>query len=214
MKFSIRHQEEYSRGELLLRSFFGIFYIMIPHGILMYLLAIGGMFVRFITFWAILITGKWPKGLFDYSVKLQRYGIRVMARMMNLSDGYPEFGLNGSDDKTLFDMEYPEEVSRLRLLGRAIFGIFLILPHVIVLYFRMIGVYFAVLIAWFAVLFTGKYPKGLFDFVVGTVRWGVRVGCYLSFYTDNYPPFSGKALPEEEQEITRESNPDLLDDVV
>jgi hypothetical protein len=132
---------------------------MIPHGILMYLLAIGGMFVNFISFWAILITGKWPKGMFDYSVKMQRYGIRVGARMLNLSDGYPEFGLNGSDTNTVFDMEYKEEVSRLRLLGRAFFGIFMVLPHIIVLYVRMIGLYFVVFIAWLAVLFTGKYPK-------------------------------------------------------
>ncbi len=214
MKFSIKHQESYSRGELLLRSFFGVFYIMIPHGILMYLIAIGGMVVNFISFWAILITGKWPKGMFDYSVKMQRYGIRVMSRMLNLADGYPEFGLNGSDSNTVFDMEYKEEISRLRLLGRTFFGIFLILPHVIVLYFRMIAVYVVVLIAWFAVLFTGKYPKGMFDFVVGTVRWGVRVGCYLAYYTDNYPPFSGAALPEEDGDLERESNPELLDDVV
>lgn len=213
MKFRISYQEKYSQGELLLRAFFGFYYILIPHGLVMLFLVIGLIFVRLITFWAILITGKWPKGLFDYQVKLQRYSLRVNARMMNLADGYPAFGLGGTDTNTNFDIQYQEEYSRGTLLIRTIFGGLLVFPHQIVLMFRMIGVMFVNFIAFWAILFTGKYPKGMFDFVVGTIRWQTRVGCYLSYYTDGYPPFTGEELPGEgDDSPIRESNPDLLDD--
>ena len=216
MHFKINYQEKYSQGELLLRALFGWIYIMIPHMFLMYFLMIGLMFVNLISFWAILITGKWPKGLFDYSVKFQRYQLRVNARLVNLADGYPAFGLNGTDPNTDFNIAYPESVSRLRLLGRSIFGPFMLIPHFFVLYFRAIGTMFVVMIAFWIVLFTGKYPKGMFDFVVGTMRWGTRVGCYLMYYTDNYPPFTGAELPEESgaEGSMKEANSELLDDVL
>lgn len=212
MKFTIQYQESHSRGELLLRSFFGFFYIQIPHMILQGLLGIGLMFINIFRFWIILFTGKWPRGMFDYAVKLQRYQIRVQSRMMNLVDGYPAFGLNGTDDKTGFDIEYQESYSRGALIIRAIFGAFMIIPHMFVLIFRMIGVMFVVLIAWFAVLFTGKYPKGMHDFVVGTLRIQIRALSYLYYLTPDYPSLSGDAQPGEDDDIEKEANPDLLDD--
>lgn len=214
MYFKINYQEDYSRGELLLRMFFGWIYIMIPHMFLMYFLAIGLMFVRFVSFWAILFTGSWPRGMFDYQVKFQRYSLRVSARLMNLADGYPAFGLGGTDENTDFNIAYPEEVSRGRLIVRTLFGGFMIIPHIFVLYFRMIGVMIVNMLAFWIVLFTGKYPKGMFDFTVGTLRWATRVGAYVSYYTDDYPPFTGAELPEETgaEETMKDSNPDLLDD--
>jgi hypothetical protein len=67
-----------------------------------------------------------------------------------------------------------------------------LIPHGFLLFFRSIGVVFAVFIAWWAVLITGEYPKGIHNFIVGTLRWSTRVNIYLSFLTDKYPPFSGK----------------------
>ncbi|CAG5085432.1 DUF4389 domain-containing protein [Parvicella tangerina] len=216
MHFKISHQEKYSQGELILRTLFGWIYIAIPHMFLMYFLAIGLMVVRFITFWAILFTGKWPKGMFDYQVKFQRYQLRVNARLLNLADGYPAFGLNGTDTNTDFNIAYPEEVSRGRLIVRTLFGAFLIIPHIFILYFRFIGMFIVNFLAFFAILFTGKYPKGMFNFVVGTIRWATRVGCYLMFYTDDYPPFTGKELPEEsgQEGSMKDSDPNLLDDTI
>ena len=70
---------------------------------------------------------------------------------------------------------------------------FLAIPHYIVLAFLAIGAVFAIIIAWFAILFTGRYPRGLFDYVVGVGRWGLRVQAYVSLLvTDRYPPFSLK----------------------
>jgi uncharacterized membrane protein len=66
----------------------------------------------------------------------------------------------------------------------------LVIPHIIVLAFLFIGAFFAVVIAWFAILFTGRYPRALYDFATGALRWTTRVEAYLLLLTDEYPPFS------------------------
>ena len=106
---------------------------------------------------------------------------------------YPPFGSDATDEKTVVHVKYPETLSRGILLLRTFLGYFyVIIPHAFCLFFRVIGMYFVWFIAWWIVLFTGKYPKGMHDFVVGTLRWATRVNAYMSFLTDTYPPFSGK----------------------
>lgn len=212
MKFNIVRQDSYSRGELLLRAFFGIFYIALPHGIVSLFLAIGLMFIRMLTFWVILFTGKFPKSWFEYNVKFMRYQIRVAARNSNMADGYPAFGLNGTDTQTYFDVTYQEEVSRGSMLLRAFFGPLMVFPHMFILVFRMIGVAFIQMIIFWVILFTGNYPQGMFDFVLETNRWQHRVACYLAYLTHTYPPFTGKVLPgEETPEMGKKSSDDVLD---
>ena len=206
MKIIIKHQESYSRGELILRSMFGFIYIMIPHLFVQLFLAIGLMFINIARFWIILFTGKWPKGLFDYAVKLNRYGLRIAARNHNLVDGYPQFGLNGTDDVTAFDIEHKETYSRGSLILRALFGPLMLIPHFIVLLFKMIGLMFVKMIAWWIVLITGKYPKGMFDFVVGVLRHNYRLTNYLYFLSDGYPSFSNSPAPGEITEFGDEIN--------
>jgi len=163
MIFEIKHQEQYSRGELLLRSFFGYFYIVIPHLFLLTFLSIWASIITFIAFWSILFTGRYPQSFFEYQVKLMRWNLRVNARIYNLSDGYPPFGLSAEDDAVTFEMPYPESLSRGLCLVKMLFGYFyVIIPHGIVLYFRMIAMMFLQFIAWWAVLFTGEYPKSWF----------------------------------------------------
>jgi len=203
MNFDIKYQESYSRGELLLRSFFGYIYILIPHMFVLLFLTIAAIFINIIAFWAILFTGKYPKGMFEFQIKFRLWQLRVNARLLNLSDGYPAFGLDTIDDNITFEMDYPESLSRGTLILRALFGVFyVIIPHMFILYFRMIGVYVVLFVAWWAVLITGKYPKGMFDFVVGTFRWALRLGLYMSNMTDTYPPFTGKVLAGENQTKT------------
>jgi len=81
---------------------------------------------------------------------------------------------------------YPEKLSRLSTFFRLILAI----PQYIVLYFVNIVAFILMFFAWWAILFTGKYPRGLFDFVAGYVRWNTRVTGYFSLLTDKYPPFS------------------------
>lgn len=194
MKFEIKHQESYSRGELLLRNFFGFIYILIPHMFLLLFMGLWGSILSFISFWAILFTGKYPESFFEYQVGLIKWQTRVSARTYNLSDGYPSFGINGEDEFTNVEIEYPESISRGLTLVRLFFGtIYVLIPHGFMLFFRSIGTMFLMFLAFWAVLFTGKYPASWHSFNVGTLRWSIRVGLYLGNMSDTYPPFSGKA---------------------
>jgi hypothetical protein len=192
MKLTIQHQETYSRGQLLLRSFFGFIYIVIPHVFLLWFVAIAANVLNFIAFWVVLFTGKYPRGMYDFQVNFLNWQLRLNASMYHLVDGYPPFGFN-KWEKVNFEMEYPETLSRGLLLLRTFFGfIYVMIPHGFCLFFRAIGTAFLVFLAWWVVLFTGKYPANWHAFNVGTYRWGLRVQTYMSFLTDEYPPFSGK----------------------
>lgn len=84
------------------------------------------------------------------------------------------------------DVEYPEHLSRLLIFVKGLLAI----PHFVVLTVLGIGALIAVVISWFAVLATGRYPESLFNYVVGVMRWGARVGAYTYLLTDTYPPFT------------------------
>ncbi len=197
MKLQIKHQDSYSRGELILRSFLGQIYIILPHAFILLFMGLWGAILGFISFWAILFTGKYPQSFYEYQVKLIKWKVRLTARYYNLSDGYPAFGLDATDDNTSVEIQYPETISRGTTLLRAFFGgIYVLIPHGFMLFFRSIGTLVLVFLAFWAVLFTGEYPKKWHEFNVGTIRWGIRVNLYMGNMTDVYPPFSGK--PESE----------------
>ncbi len=192
MKLSITHQEDYSRGQLILRTLFGWAYILIPHGFLMFFVGIWSAILAFATFWVVLFTQKFPKGIFDWQLKYYNWGLRVNAVLSNLVDGYPEFFPNGTSDTVKLSEDYPEKVRwwlvLLRLLGVFYVGI----PHGICLFGRYIATGVLMFIAWWAVLFTGRYPERMHRFNVGTYRWIYRISMYMGYFTDTYPPFSGK----------------------
>ena len=195
MKLNIKNQESYSRLELLLRTFFGWLYIVLPHAFVLFFLGIWSAILTFIAFWIVLFTGRYPESMYEYQVGLTRWGLRLNARVMNLADGYPAFGLNVQDENLDFDAPYPEKLSRGLLLLRIFFGwLYIGLPHGFLLFFRSIATFVIVFIAWWVVLFTGKYPQSFHEFVTGFLRWQTRVNLYSSFMTDEYPPFTGKAI--------------------
>lgn len=194
MILTIQHQESYSRGQLLLRTLFGGIYIVLPHFFLLYFMMIWGAILSLISWFAVLFTGKYPQSFFNYQLNMKKWNLRVTARLLNMADGYPAFGLSGSDTNTNIELPYPESLNRGLLLLRTFFGfIYVIIPHGFLLFFRAIATYFLIFLSWWAILITGKYPQSWFDFNVGTLRWAMRVGFYLSFMTDQYPPFNGKA---------------------
>lgn len=193
MKLTISHQETYSRSELLLRSFFGIFYIMLPHMFILMFIQMWASILQFISFWIILFTGRYPESFFEFQVGMLRWNIRLNARLYNLVDGYPAFGINATDDETSLEVEYPEQLSRGTALLKFFFGIFYVLiPHGFILYFRLIWGLILNFLGFWAVLFTGEYPKNWHRFQVETLRWTTRVNLYMMFMTDEYPPFTGK----------------------
>lgn len=198
MKLTIQHQESYSRGELLLRTFFGWLYILLPHAFVLLFLGLWGAILQFVAFWVILFTGRYPQSMFEYQVGLLKWNLRLSARLYNLSDGYPAFGIKSTDDNTDLVIPYPEKVSRGLMLLRLFLGIFYVyLPHLFILYFRAIFVGILIFLAWWVVLFTAKYPDFMFDWVTGQLRWQMRVTLYMQYMTDTYPPFTGDELPEE-----------------
>jgi hypothetical protein len=134
----------------------------------------------------ILFRQKYPRWWFDWNLQLLRFSNRVTAYLALLDDHYPS-----TDEEQAVHLEvvYPDAQQLNRWLPLVKW--LLAIPHYIVLFFLGIGAVVAVIIAWFAIVFTGRYPRGLFDFVVGVIRWSNRVTGYaLILVTDAYPPFS------------------------
>jgi uncharacterized membrane protein HdeD (DUF308 family) len=136
----------------------------------------------------ILFRQRYPKWWFDFALELNRFSARVGAYVALLTDQYP----STVDEQTVhLEFDYPENVERDLNRWLPLVKWFLAIPHYIILFFLFIGAFFAVIIAWFAILFTGSYPKGLFDYVVGVGRWAIRVYAYaFLLITDRYPPFA------------------------
>lgn len=195
MKLEIENQPQYSRLELLLRTFFGAFYIAIPHMFLLLFYSLWGSILTFIAWWVLLFTGRYPESTFEYNVKLLQWNTRVNASLYNLVDGYPAFGLNGSHPGVTFEVEYPENLSRAKLLIKTFFGpLYVLLPHMFVLIHLSIWAGILSFISWWVVLFTGRFPQSNHDFLVGLLRWSMRINLYYGYWmSDEYPPFSGKA---------------------
>ena len=134
----------------------------------------------------ILFRQKYPQWWFDWNLNLLRFTNRVTAYLALLDDRYPS---TDEEQAAHLDFPYPDAHQMNRWLPLVKW--LLAVPHYIVLFFLAIGAVVVVIIAWFAILFTGRYPRSLFDFVVGVLRWGNRVTAYaFVLVTDQYPPFS------------------------
>jgi len=158
----------------------------IPHYIILDILSIAASIASVFAFFAILITGRYPRDLFEFNLNVFRWFANVNAYLRLLRDEYPPFSLQSTDYPVRLWLDYPERLSRWKIFVKWLLAI----PHFIVLYFLQFAQSIAVLIAFFAILFTGRYPRSLFDFVVGVDRWNWRVSAYLFLLTDTYPPFS------------------------
>ena len=135
----------------------------------------------------ILFRKKYPRWWFDWNRELLRFSNRVAIYLALLNDQYPS-----TDEQQSLHLEiaYPNVESELGR-GMPLVKWLLAFPHYVVLFFLTIGAFFAVIFAWFAILFTGRYPRSIFEFVVGVARWHNRVTAYaLILVTDKYPPFS------------------------
>lgn len=142
----------------------------------------------FATLLMILFRRRYPRWWFDFARELSRFSSRVGAYFALLTDEYPS---TVEEQRVHLDFDYPENVERDLNRWLPLVKWFLAIPHVIILFFLWIGAFFAVIVAWFAILFTGRYPRGMFDFVVGVGRWSLRVYAYaFLLITDRYPPFS------------------------
>ena len=135
----------------------------------------------------ILFRQKYPKWWYDWNIALTKFSVRVFAYLLLLRSDYPS---TDEDQAVHIEIPYPDvhkDLNRFLPLVKW----FLAIPHYVVLAFLYVGVVFVVIIAWFAIVFTAKYPAGLFNFVVGVIRWSIRVDAYAFLLTtDKYPAFS------------------------
>lgn len=195
---SVTYPERLSQGLLLLKTFFGSLYVLIPHMFCLYFFAIGAAFVMFIAWWAILFTGKYPERMFHFVLRFYRWFFRVYIYYpFCMTDQYPPFtGVKDVPGYTAmeFDIEYPPTLSRGMLLVKTFFGyIYVLIPHMFCIYFLALWGGILLFLSWWAILFTGKFPKGWFDYIVKLWRWGLRVMAYFPLYmTDVYPEFGLK----------------------
>ena len=128
---------------------------------------------------------KYPGWWFDWNLELTRFSTRVAAYLMLLRDEYPSTDEEQAVHLTFF---YPDAMELNRWLPLVKW--FLAIPHYIALVLLGIAALVAVMIAWFAIVFTGRYPRAIFHFVEGVMRWNNRVTAYvLTLVTDEYPPF-------------------------
>ena len=135
----------------------------------------------------ILFRQKYPRWWFDWNLSLTKFGIRVATYVGLLTDVYPSTDEEQSVHLEIPYPDVPKDLNRWLPLVKW----FLAIPHYVVLVFLLIAALVCVVIAWFAILFTGRYPRGLFDFVVGVSRWLLRVDAYAFLLTtDRYPLFS------------------------
>jgi hypothetical protein len=146
-----------------------------------------GLFLA--TMMMIVFRQRYPRWWFDFALELNRFSTRVGSYIGLLTDRYPS---TVESQSVHVEIDYPDveqDLNRFLPLVKWLLAI----PHYVVLVVLVVGAIIAIVIAWFAILFTGRYPRGLFDYVVGVGRWGLRVQAYATLLvTDLYPPFSLK----------------------
>ena len=160
--------------------------LAIPHLIALYVLGIVAYAVLIIAWFAVLITGRYPRALFDYLVGFERWRARVGAYLLLQTDAYPPFKL--ADDPAYpvrLEIDYPPRIARWRPMLHWLLAI----PALIGAFVVGIIAYLAAIVAWFAILFTGRYPEGLFNAATVALRWSARVTIYYYWMVEPYPPF-------------------------
>jgi Domain of unknown function (DUF4389) len=149
--------------------------------------ALGGTGILFLPpLLMIVFRQKYPRWWYDWNLELLRFSNRVGVYLALMDDRYPS---TDERQSVALDFPYPDAKAGLNRWLPLVKWL-LAIPHYIVLLFLYIGAFVAVVIAWFAILFTGRYPRGLFEYLVGVGRWTNRVvGYAFALVTDEYPPF-------------------------
>jgi hypothetical protein len=185
MSYPVTFAADYVEGHSRLSAFFRLI-LAIPLAIWLYLYALVAYIAIVIAWFAIVITGRYPRGLYDFVAGFVRFVARFTAYTVLLCDPYPPFG--GADDRAYpvrMEFERLEHYSRLKTLLRIIIAI----PILILRYVIGILLEIGAVAAWIVILVTGKLPRGLFDLMVLANSYTARSDAYLFLLTETYPPF-------------------------
>ena len=164
--------------------------LVIPHQLWVFVLSLGAGVLAFLGWFVILFTGRLPDSWSDYTVGVLRYQWRVLAYLYAWTVDYPNFSpvpghIDPGDYPAVLWCARAVERNRVTVFFRAV----LYIPHLVLLYLYGIAASVVLIVAWFAVLFTGRWPEGMRNFVIGFFRWQLRAYSYLYLLTDVYPPF-------------------------
>jgi len=182
LRFDVQYPQQLSRGLIFVKLL-----LAIPHFLILNALGNFQGVITLIAFFAILFTKRFPPTLFDFYVKAARWTANVGAYAGLFRDEYPPFGWDpGQYPPVTYEVDYPQQLSRWMVFVKWLLAV----PHYIVLAVLFVVGIVVWIISWFAILFTGRFPRGLFDFLVGVLRWSFRVQVYVLLLRDEYPPFS------------------------
>lgn len=194
VRLDVEYPDQLSRLHLVAKVLLGWLYVGIPHGIILVLFSYLALLLHVIAFIIVLFTGRYPRGIFDIMLGYHSWSARVDAYTNLMTDRYPPFALTADDYPAAIGIEYPEQVSRGTAALRFFLGwLYVGIPHGIALLVLGIIAFVLLIVSAVVILFTGKYPQGMFDFIQGVMRWSLRVSAYLYLLNDRYPPFSLKA---------------------
>jgi hypothetical protein len=181
VRFDVQYPESLSRWMIFVK-----WLLAIPHLLVLYALGLAAYVVWIIALFVILFTKKYPDGMFNFIAGYLRWSANVSAYVNLMRDEYPPFTFDAGKYPVTLEIEYPQELNRWLVLIKWL----LVIPHFIVLFFLFIAMMVVTLIAFFAILFTKKYPAGMFKFSTGVLRWTNRAYAYYYLMRDEYPPFS------------------------
>ena len=183
LRLDVQYPDQLNRWLVLVK-----WLLAVPHILIVYALVNVASVIHLIAFFAILFTTKYPQPLFEFVVNIYRWQANLYAYLGLMRDEYPPFSWEPGQYPVTFEVDYPQELNRWLPFVKWLLAV----PHYVVLFFLGIAALAVWVIAFFAILFTATYPRGMFDFIVGVLRWGNRVNAYVYFMRDEYPPFSLK----------------------
>jgi hypothetical protein len=181
VRFEVDYPEELNRWLPLVK-----WLLLIPHYFVLFFVIVAAFFVGVFAFFAVLFTGRWPRGAFDFIVGTARWCYRVAVYFHLMTDRYPPFSLEHDPDyPARLEVDYPERFDRWRPLVQWLLAI----PYLIVasVLYYLTGI--ITFIAFFTVLFTKQIPRGMFDLMLPGMRWNLRGNAYAYFVVDRYPPW-------------------------
>jgi hypothetical protein len=188
--YPVTYEADYRREPNRLTTFFR-FIVAIPWIIVGYIYAIAGVFAVLIAWFAIVITGRYPEGLYNFNSGILRYTARLNSFIGLLTDEFPSFGISPDPTYPVRVQIAPRPESQSRL--KAFFRLILFIPLIFLAYAINAVHSGAVFVSWLTIVFRGYQPAGAHNALLFTTAWQTRVGAYLGLLTDIYPPVGDEA---------------------